>query len=355
MVRLAGLDLLRILAGLGLIVCHAGFLLSSLQLPDSVWLYLGLAGVEVFLVCLGFLLTCQLLADAPVRIGWQWMRALVRLWPLYALMLALNLFLSPQEVSDIPWLRYLLLIQNLAWPHPDFFGEAWIVPAAAMVALLIPVLLWLIAGRAFATGLAGIMGMLLLGCLVRGLLVKAGDPAFDPGVRKVLLMRLDLPFYGVLAGWLWTHCRIGLLRWRNELALLGMIALGATAYLHGSTALDDSGLARNALLPLCDIGCALLLPWACAFKTDPRTGKILGVAAASMYAGLLTHVTTLRIGVKLGLPLATQPLAQGLLWLSACILFCSGVAVLVWWLLDRPWLQLRDRLLPEHARPIQER
>ena len=38
--RFAGLDLLRVIAGLALIVCHTAFLLSSLRIPDSVWLYL---------------------------------------------------------------------------------------------------------------------------------------------------------------------------------------------------------------------------------------------------------------------------------------------------------------------------
>ena len=58
--RFAGLDLLRVIAGLALIVCHTAFLLSSLRIPDSVWLYLGLVGVEIFLVSLGFLLTCRM-------------------------------------------------------------------------------------------------------------------------------------------------------------------------------------------------------------------------------------------------------------------------------------------------------
>ena len=127
--RFAGLDLLRVIAGLALIVCHTAFLLSSLRIPDSVWLYLGLVGVEIFLVSL---------ESAPVRIGRQWLRAIMRWWPLYLLMLALNLFISGAGVPGVPWMQYVVLAQNLAWPHPEFFGEAWIVAAAVMMALLIP-------------------------------------------------------------------------------------------------------------------------------------------------------------------------------------------------------------------------
>ena len=353
--RFAGLDLLRVIAGLALIVCHTAFLLSSLRIPDSVWLYLGLVGVEIFLVSLGFLLTCRMLESAPVRIGRQWLRAIMRWWPLYLLMLALNLFISGAGVPGVPWMQYVVLAQNLAWPHPEFFGEAWIVAAAVMMALLIPLAVRFLARCSFAVGVRWIVCPLLVGCVVRSLVIGLQDPAFDLGVRKILLMRLDLPFYGVLAGWLWMHRRNELLRWRRAFAASGVIALAATAYVYVSVALDESVLARNALLPLCDLGCAMLLPWACSLRLGDRVGKVLRVVAASMYAGLLTHVTVLRLGVFLGLPLAAQSVLQGFLMLSACILVCGGVAILVWWLLDRPWLLLRDRLFAEHAGPVRER
>ncbi len=353
--RFAGLDLLRAIAGLALIVCHTAFLLASLRLPDLVWLYLGLVGVEVFLVSLGFLLTCRMLEVAPVRIGHRWLRAIMRWWPLYLLMLGVNLFISGAGTSSIQWMPYVVFAQNLAWPHPGFFGEAWIVATAAMIALLIPLVLRFLARCSFVVGVGWIAGLLIAGCAVRSLVIGLQDPDFDFGVRKILLMRLDLPFFGVLAGWLWMHRRSGLVRWRHALAASGVIALAATAYVYVSIALDESVLARNALLPLCDLGCVLLLPWACSLRLGDRLSAVLRVFAASMYAGLLTHVTVLRLGLILGLPLAAQSALQGFLMLSACILVCSGVAVLVWWLLDRPWLLLRDRLFPKHAGPIRER
>ena len=155
--RFAGLDLLRVIAGLALIVCHTAFLLSSLRIPDSVWLYLGLVGVEIFLVSLGFLLTCRMLESAPVRIGRQWLRAIMRWWPLYLLMLALNLFISGAGVPGVPWMQYVVLAQNLAWPHPEFFGEAWIVAAAVMMALLIPLAVRFLARCSFAVGVRWIV------------------------------------------------------------------------------------------------------------------------------------------------------------------------------------------------------
>ncbi|MGB0135274.1 acyltransferase family protein, partial [Dokdonella sp.] len=140
MARMPGLDLLRLVAGLALIVCHAGFWLSPFQIPDAFWLMLGHVGVELFLVSTGFLLARRGFVATHAESIWRnWGRALFRLWPLYVALLAINLIFIPAGDALPAWSGYLGLVQNLAWPHPEFFGEAWIVAAAAMVMLVVPV------------------------------------------------------------------------------------------------------------------------------------------------------------------------------------------------------------------------
>jgi peptidoglycan/LPS O-acetylase OafA/YrhL len=357
--RMPGLDLLRLVAALALMVCHAGFWLGPFRIPDTFWMFLGHAGVEAFLVILSFLLTQHALtADTVVTLRRSWARSALRLWPLYVLMLGANLVLLPAGGSMPPLLEYLTLTQNLAWPHPEFFGEAWIVAAAAMILFVVPVLCRLLQGQGFAAGLGILLGLLLVTNALRGLLVWAGDPSFDLGVRKILIARLDLPLYGALAAWLSVHRYAGLMQWRRVLQLAGLIALALTAWVHLRVPLDESASARILLFPLCDLAWVGLLLWVCSKRLPDRFTEVTRVLAASCYAGLLTHITVLRIGAALDLPLYASTATQGVMMLLSYVLLASGTAVLVYFALDRPLLALRGRWLDppaNHPVPVAKR
>jgi peptidoglycan/LPS O-acetylase OafA/YrhL len=357
--RMPGLDLLRLIAALALMVCHAGFWLGPFQIPDTFWMFVGHAGVEVFLVSLSFLLTQRALAtNAADSIPRYWARSALRLWPLYLLILGANMLLLPAGSSAPSWLEYLTLTQNLAWPHPEFFGEAWIVAAAAMILFVVPVLCRLLQGRDFAAGLAILLGLLLVTIALRGLLVWAGDPSFDLGVRKILIARLDLPLYGALAAWLWVHRYAGLMQWRRVLQIIGLLTLMLTAWIHLRIPLDQSVSARILLFPLCDLAWVCLLIWVCSKRLPDRLAGVTRVLAASFYAGLLTYITVLRIGVALGMPLQASSAVQGVMMLLSYVLLASGTAVLVYFTLDRPLLALRGRWLDSpanHPVPVAKR
>ena len=357
--RLPGLDLLRIVAALALMICHAGFWLGPFGFPDTLWMLIGHVAVELFLVSMGFLVAQQLLAvEQKVSIARNWARSVFRLWPLYLLLLALNLVFADSAESISDWPSYVFLGQNLAWPHPHFFAEAWIVAAAALILLVVPVLCRLLQTKTFANGVLILLGLLLITSVLRGLLVWAGNPGFDEGVRKILIARLDLPVYAVLAAWLWVHRYAAIIQWRAALALLGGTFLLATAWVHLSIPLDQSVAARTFLFPLCDAAWLMLLPWVCSLQMPDRLSEGVRVVASSAYAGLLTHVTILRIGASLGMPLLATSRLQGVLALSSFVLLASGVAIFITLVLDRPLLGLRERWFPlrsEHAIPIAKR
>ena len=357
--RLPGLDLLRIIAGLALMVCHAGFWLGPFGIPDTFWLFLGHIAVELFLVAMGFLVAQGLLAaEHDIGIARHWARSAFRLWPLYLILLALNLLLVPAEEARPPWLAYLFLTQNIASPHPSFFGEAWIVAAAAMMLLVTPVLCRLLRLQTFLAGIGILIGMLLMTTALRGLLVWAGDPSFDAGVRKILIARLDLPLYAVLAAWLWVHRYAVIIRWRGALAIFGVSMLIASAWIHLDVVLDHSIAARVFLIPLGDCAWLMLLPWVCSWQMPDRFSALFRGGADSAYAGLLTHVTILRLAAFGGLSLVARSPSQGVAMLLSFVLLASGVAILVQRVLDRPLLALRERwwpISPEHPVPVTKR
>ena len=354
-----GLDLLRIVAGLGLLVCHAGFWLAPFRLPDTLWMLIGHSCVELFLVSFGFLLAHRAFRSTdPPDVVRSWARSAMRIWPLYVLFLLCNLALWGDRTPQPSWFEYLTLTQNLAWPHPEFFGEAWIVAAAAMIALIVPVACRALHGRGFGAGLAWLLGLLVLTNALRALLVLAGDPSFDRGVRKILISRLDLPFYGMLVAWLWTHRHAALVRWRGMLAVLAMVLLAATAAVHLIMPLDQSSAARVLLFTLSDFAWVALLPRACSLLVAAPVAGLAKGLAASAYAGLLTHVTALRLVQARGLEMYASQTLAGMLTLASFVLLAAGVALLVSLALDRPLLDMRERWLarvPDHPVPVAER
>ena len=358
--RLAGLDLLRVGAAISLMTCHAGFWLAWSGMPDTMWLFLGHAGIEAFLVVGGFLAACAVLragADAsPLRSG---LHTLLRLWPLYVLFVLVNLaFVGQFGVTHPSLPAYLALLQNLAWPHPAFFAEAWVVPVWLMACVLVAWIAARLRGVSFANGLALIGMLLAVAHLPRVVAVWLGDPSFDLGLRKQVLMRLDLPLYALLAAWCWTRHRALLSRWRGVLALGGLAMLAASAVVHLVVPLDASRAARIGLLTLCDLGWACLLPWASALELPARLARVLATLASSAFAGLLSHMTLLRTLAWAGVPLVAASPVHGLLLLSGYLVLAGVVALLLWRGLDRPWRQWLDRRLatrPQHLPPVAER
>ncbi|MBN8480659.1 MAG: hypothetical protein J0L88_03605 [Xanthomonadales bacterium] len=335
--RLAGLDLLRVVAGGALMVCHAGFWLAPFGWPDALWFMLGHVGVEAFLVCTTFLAAHQFLCTGSGP-GRAVLHGALRLWPLYALLLGINALLGPVGTTLPPSLAaYAALMQNLVTPHPPFFGEAWIVAAAMLLAVVVPLLCALLRRLAFAPGLVVLAVGIVAGWGVRALAVAALDPAFDEGVRKVLAMRLDLPFYGVALAWLAVQRPHAFARRPGALALLGVITLAGVAVAHFALPLDRSFAARVALPALCDVGWCLLVPWATKRDLATWLGRPLAVGADAAYAGLLTHMTLLRVLILAGVPATAASRSEGVLRLVAYVAAATILALVLSRWVDRPW------------------
>ncbi len=125
---------LRGLAILGVVLYHCNPRLTG------TWIYYGSqwgwAGVIVFFVLSGFLITSNLLAtrDKPHYFHNFHARRALRIWPLYILLLVvvyLNApwFIGPSigdAVKAAPWLAYLFLLQNLFHlTLPPAIGPTW--------------------------------------------------------------------------------------------------------------------------------------------------------------------------------------------------------------------------------------
>src|SRR4029078_2560390 len=143
---------------------------------------------------------------------------------------------------------YVIFVQNLAWPHPLFFPEAWSLALEEVFYLLAPLsmLLFLPFLRQRWQTIAVLCMALALALVYRTFYVIDANPDWHEGVRKISLIRLDAIGYGVLAVYL---CKayapsVSSRRW---LAVGGAVGLVAAWLVYLATSIDTSIVARTLL------------------------------------------------------------------------------------------------------------
>jgi peptidoglycan/LPS O-acetylase OafA/YrhL len=129
-IQFPGLNGVRFIAAFLVIVDHTELFKSYLGYPtlwaNSYSAFLGAFGVSIFFVLSGFLITYLLLEEqqeAPIRIRHFYLRRILRIWPLYYLILGLAFFVIPYvDFFQVPmyskdmgdFLPQLLLFLGLA-------------------------------------------------------------------------------------------------------------------------------------------------------------------------------------------------------------------------------------------------
>jgi peptidoglycan/LPS O-acetylase OafA/YrhL len=353
--RVFGLDFTRALAISLVLFAHASFFLAPLK-PDFEPLFMvAYLGVDLFFALSGFLIGGILIDSAAPGASWVgrfWMRRWLRTLPNYYLFLLINIAIYVWVEGH--WLRafsYVFFVQNLAWPHPLFFPEAWSLALEEVFYLLAPLAMLVflpIVRRRWQTVLV-LSSALAAALLLRTLYVVDANPSFDEGVRKIVLIRLDAIGYGVLAVYLCKAYALTLVA-RRRLAVAGVLGLLAAWALYLATAIDTSVAARTLLFTMVSASFAALLPLAAVWREPawpPRAIAAVRRLALWAYALYLTQLPIMRVIYKLDLA-PTNALgcyAMGAVFAALAI----AAAALVYRYFERPILTLRERWVP--ARP----
>ncbi len=162
----SGINGLRFLAALAVIITHVELLKEMFGFKGNwknpIIFNLGGLGVCFFFVLSGFLITYLLLAEKEkkghINIKQFYMRRILRIWPLYYLIMLLGFFILPHfSQIQIPFLQkdfadhyntnlalYLLILPNLAFsmfPAVPHIGQAWSIGVEEQFYLVWP---WLI-------------------------------------------------------------------------------------------------------------------------------------------------------------------------------------------------------------------
>ena len=341
--RNAGLDLLRCLAILPVIVFHA--------VPGGAVLeQLGDIGVEIFFVLSGFLVA-QMVFERFGAIGTvdafaaflanRW----IRTFPLYFLFLGLNLLIARHyrlinpgavavtgnfaQVPDIA--PYLVFLQNLTQGGRerglDWFGVSWTLSIEEWFYVLFPCLLLLAVARHKTKVVLTMCGVLIGFSILARASRYALDPTlpFDDMYRRVLLFRLDTFCFGILA-YLIVSGRARVpgfdpKRHGRPLFLAGGLVIAASIVACASPSIGMA-FSRIAYLSALPLAVALMLPafhglavrqaWLAAIlkliSTRTYALYLCHLPVAMLFTVWIADITVLTLPVLLGLNLACADL-----------------------------------------------
>jgi peptidoglycan/LPS O-acetylase OafA/YrhL len=361
--RLTGLDTLRALAIMSVMLFHLQWFMPEVLAPVAQF---GWMGVDLFFVLSGYLIGSQLLK--PVQqgccidvLGFYRKRA-YRILPAYLVVLALYAFWPRWREADTmsPMWEFLTFTENLFVDYSKnfAFSHVWSLCVEEHFYLLLPVVVLVLARRtAFWKTVAMLATLVLLGIVVRcyELLHLLRPLAEDDRLGTAYIEHVYYPTWtrldGLLAGiavalvrlfrakW-WTV----LARWANGLLAVGMALVGVSMVLFVDRFRSVTGASAWGTVvgfPLLSLGLAMVL--VAAIEHGSLLGrwrvpgaKLLATLAFSLY---LTHKAVAHL-MYLWFP--TMMDARS--WVVAPVLAvsCLVVAMLLYVAVERPFLILRD-------------
>jgi peptidoglycan/LPS O-acetylase OafA/YrhL len=361
--RLPGLDLLRAIAISLVMLFHASLLrLDSAQH----WIVrFGWMGVDLFFVLSGFLIAGQLFR--PFARGSKpnyprfFARRLLRTLPAYLVVLAAYFVVpSIRERPNIqPLWQFLTFTENLLIvpPLPKAFSHAWSLCVEEQFYLLLPAAFAIVALRPSASKIIGLIVIVFLGgMVVRGYLWlhRVGSEPFSPtaNVNSAAYMTLIYwPTWGRLDGLLAgvTAAAIKVLRpnlWATLMARPNLlIALGLLGVITSGVFFGDYiTWFVPAVFGYPFLACSIALIVMAASEDRSIIGRysIPGAAtlAAGAYSLYLSHKAVFQV-IATALYDAPAPIQN--FGLGIAIIAAFGVGGALYWLVERPFLRLRDR------------
>jgi len=352
--RQPGLDLLRALAIIVVVIYHAGSF--GFALPDRIHRF-GWIGVDLFFVLSGYLIGGQLLAPLArggrINFGRFFLRRALRILPAYLVVLAIYFCLpSLREFPEIsPLWKFLVSVQNINLRQGTAFSHAWSLAIEDQFYLALPLVL-LLSSRGKRSGVIVPSLVVLAGIALRAFLAWSNSGDGGVSASGFLLWiyyptwtRLDPLVFGVVLAAMEKLRPRG---WERLLSTARWLWLpGLAAIVYGFHLGEGETLTIAACVwqfPLFALGMAALLVCAVSPRLPFRHLEIPGAAffASIAFSVYLSH--KLVIHAVIGF-CSARNLDLTSIWAILLVEICIYAAGTVLFLaIERPFLRLRDRL-----------
>lgn len=301
--RTYGLDILRCLAILFVVFSH-----GNLILPQSISIYLELFifdGVSLFFVLSGFLIGGILIRDMERKqsdfsliLFWKnrWFRTLPAYFLVFILLIFIDLILAGDSSFPNLW-SYVFFVQNLNYPHPEWFPEAWSLSVEEWFYILMPLLLYFfnrflkfkIENSIMIVSILVLLSVTFFRLYNFYLLKEISERNWDLIFRKQVFFRLDSLMYGVIGAFFYRYKKGIWFTYRKYFFILGII----TAVINKFLIPFDSNSIYSCVFyfSLDSLATLLLLP----YLNEIKTGKgliykaITGIALISYSMYLVNY------------------------------------------------------------------
>jgi peptidoglycan/LPS O-acetylase OafA/YrhL len=357
------LDGLRFYAFLGVFVCHSlpfePAFYARFHLPVP-WLWGAIAksgadGVDLFFALSAFLITSILLRErqqtGAISLRRFYLRRILRIWPLYFLLIAVAVVLSHTMARQhLPWYYvagYLLFVGN--WVHAVFgkpesiCSTLWTVSIEEQFYLIWPVLMKLLSRRGMIV--AGIVTFLLATVSRLGFMIAGWSGGF---IYYGSISRCDSLALGILLALFADHLPRPTRGTRRLLLAAGLTGwIVSSAWLNEQPGPVEMRMVWGRFIVSLSAGAIL---YACL---DSRSQLVRGrwvVRLGKISYGLyMLHVTAILIALNLLHPIWGWQLlaAKGLGFVITVLL---ALASYRW--IESPFLRLKDRFATVLSRPV---
>lgn len=358
--RIFGLDIIRCIAILFIMVSHTCFILPvSDEAKDFMIGYFGITGVELFFILSGYLVGKILLQLLQKRspsfstIKYFWIRRWFRTLPAYYLTILLYVvlywFVTDQFVFEDTFnLLYLVFLQNFFTAPPTFFRHSWSLSVEEWFYLGLP--LWFLFFHRFIRKMSVfkvIVAGIILFTLIRFVAVLLFDPNWNLGVRTRVPLRLDSLMIGVLMAYLHLHYRDTWAENAKRYFIIGLVTfipLSVWLYLDIVVAPDVAHyLSKTLFFSLFSMSIALLMPYMTSVRTAsvPFIGKVVTHISLISYSLYLIHVIVTHLYLK---SLYKTPFGGNtyVRYIGAWV-GCIVVSTIMFNYFEKPFTNLRER------------
>jgi peptidoglycan/LPS O-acetylase OafA/YrhL len=357
--REPGLDLMRAVAILGVMLWHMHF-----ALRPGIWSgpgRYGWMGVDLFFVLSGYLIGSQLLRPytrgSRPSIGGFYMRRAFRVLPAYLTVL-LFYFAIPgfREAPGLsPTWQFLTFTENfrIDYLHDQAFSHVWSLCVEEHFYLVLPVLILLLMRRpSFSKAFVMVLGILCFGIGIRAYIYLhqiAIFPRDDDAFALAYVERIYYPTHTRLDGLLVgvTLATIKTFRpswWQRAMSHGYLLLVGGLALCAGAIWLFNDRLSFSASVigfPLLAVGLGLLIASSIAPSSPLSRVRGFGLIAALAYSAYLTHKEIIHF-----LRSHSPRLVEGRGWLALVAYFGFSflAAFVLYMAVERPFLRLRERI-----------